>query len=554
MTRKIEMRQVNRLASRIGVLNLAFCMTSLLLILIVALATPYRSEHLLADAWEHHRVVRVLSELGNDPGNPTYLTPEPSIRYSPYSMALAIASRVMKIDAYDILSLAAVMNTAMCFVGLYLLLRGFGRQVIALPTLFAMVLLYGEAPGYANSLALSDLPWHQVNPSAAALVICLLAWVMWQGARNSVRRMAWVWPMCVVLITTALLNHGMTAVIGGIGLVSIGLTNTGAKRWRLLAAAAALALAVFLLGITWPMYDLHAAMRQRPDPWYWYNPTIVRLMLTQWCLPCYLMALLALPYRRDAVVRFGLWGMLMVAVLTAFSVATRSATFARLPLAGMIFPQILVGYVAWRRGLLRAKGWKDAILGLCSPHRDRFNRCATTLLLPFLLLFWGLPQVADLLREPHLLRSPIARMIGRENKQPRYFSRYTQALKDIQEHDVVLAEPHVGWPVPSFAGRVVAAAHLEYFVPHQQQRLEDVAAFFSSTTSDAQRIRLLRKYNVSWILLDTTNPQDVTAQLVEPSAIHYAEPGVGGLVLMDATGWTDRRAAAGSSSANQVVR
>ena len=93
----------------------------------VALATGYRSEVLPADAWEHHRVVRVMAELGAHAGNPTYATPEPSIRASPYSLALAWLCRATGLSAYDALSAAAVASTVLLGLSLWLVLAALGE-------------------------------------------------------------------------------------------------------------------------------------------------------------------------------------------------------------------------------------------------------------------------------------------------------------------------------------------------------------------------------------------------------------------------------------------
>jgi hypothetical protein len=50
------------------------------LVVYVALCTPYRENVTSADAWEHHRAIKALTENLWQPGNPTYATDETSIR------------------------------------------------------------------------------------------------------------------------------------------------------------------------------------------------------------------------------------------------------------------------------------------------------------------------------------------------------------------------------------------------------------------------------------------------------------------------------------------
>ena len=53
--------------------------------------------------------------------------------------------------------------------------------------LIVMVALWGGPPGYANSYALADLPWHQVNPSALAFALAVFALGWFERMRRSPR-------------------------------------------------------------------------------------------------------------------------------------------------------------------------------------------------------------------------------------------------------------------------------------------------------------------------------------------------------------------------------
>jgi hypothetical protein len=386
-------------------------------------------------------------------------------------------------------------------------------------------------------LALVDLPWHQVNPSALALAICLFCWTIWHWTLGDSRRLLFAFPVVVFGLAFATLTHGMTGVLGGIGLLASALAEQRSVRLRMVIVSFVAGAAALALCSMWPLYDFLTVMRSRPDNAYWYNGSVVQLMLTRWCLPCYIAALLALPYRRDPLVRWGLWGTAAVAGLTTYAIVFESATFARLPLTGLIFAQILVGYAAWRLGLLSVRGWRMALRTLVYGKRHRAAVGFVALLLPAALVYFGTPQLIAVLREPHLLRAPIAAALGHEDKQSRYFERYETLLAGAGERDVVMARKLTAWPIPSFAGRVISANHFEYFSADQFNRVDDVHRFFALDTSDSVRIDLLNKYNTRWILVQ----QDKDSTLIEPGAISFAEERDDGLVLMRATDWIAAR-------------
>jgi hypothetical protein len=144
-----------------------------------------------------------------------------------------------------------------------------------------------------------------------------------------------------------------------------------------------------------------------------------------------------------------------------------------------------------------------------------------------------------ILREPHLGRPYVARIMGKEDKQRPLKPIYDKLMQGVDRHAVVLGPAVSVWPVPSSGGRIVAAAHFELFTPDQTQRYDDTVRFFGEGTSLKERLEVLHKYHVSYILLDPAHVEsDAFAGLLEESAVVRR---VAGLVLMDAGMWRSSR-------------
>lgn len=511
--------------------HLVYLLLSLSVIAYVAVLTGNRSEKIDADAWEHHRAVLAMSQNPWEPGNPTYATDEPTIRYSPYTLALAQIVRSTGINAYDALSAAAVFNTLLLVIAVWWWLRAYGLQPAAPLVLLSILFLYGTPPGYANSLALSDLPWHQVNPSALAMPIMILAWA-WLYRTKGLGLVGFV-IVTSALLAFAVLSHGMSGVMGAFGLF---VTAIGGDRNRIAKLIATLVTCGigFALAAAWPWYDFLFAVTQSPDKWYWFNPAIFKLMLFSWCLPAFLASAAALPMRDKPFIRTALLAAVGLLSVTCVGALAGSPTLARLPLAGLIFPQAAVGVFIYSVGASRPKAWFTRFKQLFDRDRAVMSRALVETTAVGLVLVLALPNFWLTLREPHLARKWVAQLTGREDKQPHNWERYEALLTpNITPHDVVLAEPLTGWPVPSFGGRVVSALHLEFFSPGQYERLEDTSKFFSPETSHADRVALLRQYDVKWLLLDReTLPAPVFDELFLHDAVDD-----GRRVLIDAQRW-----------------
>ena len=529
-----------------GLSQLAYLLLSLSVITYVAALTGNRAERLDADAWEHHRAVLAMSQQMWEPGNPTYGTDEPTIRYSPYTLALAQVVRSTGINAYDALSGAAVLNTLLLLIAIWWWLRAYGMHDAAPWVLLSVLFLYGSPPGYANSLALSDLPWHQVNPSALAVPLMILTWA-WLYRAKGVGLIAFT-IVASVLLAASVLSHGMSGVLGAFGLFITAVAGDRDRAAKLIATFVTCGVG-FALAAAWPWYDFLYAVTQSPDKWYWYNPAIFKLMLLSWCMPAFLASVAAMPMRDKPFIRTALLAAAGLLGVTLVGALAGSPTLARLPLAGLIFPQAAVGVFIYSVGASCPKAWWVRLGQLFDRDRAVMSRALVETTAVGLVVVLALPNFWLSLREPHLARRWVAQLTGKEDKQPHNWARYDALLTpNIKPHDVVLAEPLTGWPVPSFGGRVVSALHLEFFSPGQLQRLEDTRRFFSPDTSPNDRVALIQQYGVKWLLLDRESlPGPVFDALFSPGAVAEDD---GRLVLIDAARWTQNAGGAPTPQAH----
>jgi len=512
---------------------LAFALT-----LLVALCTGRRDNVDEADAWEHHRAIKALVDGWPFPGNPTFATTETSIRYSPYSVSLAWLSRVTRLDPWTMLSGAAVFNTVLLVVALRGLLNAYGRASAGTCVLLMIVGLYGTAPGYANTLAVADLPWHQVNPSAFGIAVSVAAWMFFRRWAEP-SRAPWIPLLLSVLLAAVLLSHAMTGIVLAVGLGAIALTAPTNSRGRLIIGSIAIVVVAAAISCLWPWYPFWRAVRSKPDNDYWFTPPIIRMMVTIWCAPAIVLSLAVLPLRRLELVRWGLVAAVTCGLLTVFAVLAKSPTLARTPLAGLIFLQIPLGVYAQEAGILRLSTWGDRLGRLVSRTPADSAGAAVETMTAAALVAFLVPQVFSIVREPHLARAYVAPLVRSENKQKPLKPLYEEVLRDVGARDVVLADDLTAWPVPSVRGRIVSAAHYEFFVSDQRDRSRDVAEFFSPDATDARRAEVVDRRGVRWILVNRKR-QDAraVAALVTPSAVVRES---GNLVLLDAAAWRRSR-------------
>jgi hypothetical protein len=513
--------------------NLGYLILGTLLVVYVALCTRWRDSIWGADAWEHHRAIIALTEDLWQPGNPTYATRDPSIRYSPYTVVQAVICRMTGLSPYDILSGAAVVNTLLLVVGLWGLLQEFGETPSAAAALIVMVGLYGEAPGYANSYALADLPWHQVNPSAFGFALTLFLWVLFRRS-SCAGRTGPVLLVVSVLGAVAMLDHPMTGFFALLGLLVIALTVPPDRYRRSMVNLSVVVGGVAILCMGWPWYNFVKAALSRPDNDYWFNKWILIQMLTSWCWPAVLCGFAGLTVQRQLVRTF-LLGAVFSFALGLISFVMRSPTLARLPMPALIFLHLPTAVFCHESGLLRPATWPGRVRAMVWGDARALYPSIVETMVALILISCLVPQIISVASSPHLARPYLASLLGKPTKLVRLRSPLDRLLAGIGTHDIVLSDLETSWLIPSSRGRVIAAQHYEFFVPDQPRRIADLMAFFDEKTSAGCRLEILRRNRARWIILNSSQitPRVFDDLMVPDAVVAHA----GDLTLLDAECW-----------------
>jgi len=477
---------------------LLFWILSAALVLYVALCVGNRDIIPEADAWEHHRVIVTLSKELWNPGNPTYATADSSIRYSPYFLSQALFVRWTGIDAYHVLGFVAVLNTALLCFAVRGLMAAWGELRSTGVALLFMMSLYGIAPGYAGSFALADLPWHQVNPSAFAFALLLIA--LTQIKRISDRTTSPIagWLIVAVGLILPLLDHAMT---GAFGAMAAGLTAIYLRKSKLLIGAVVCVVIAVAVALAWPWYSFKEALTARRDVDYWFNHLILSYMFLYWCMPAMLLSVVSLFSRDRPAVRYLLligWSGMVFALI---SILLRSPTFARFPMPSTTFLQLAIAVMAYQFGVLSVSRWPAYVLAIARGGEDAVRPLLQFIVLAG-LLYGLIPQAFAVITQPFLARHITSHFKTIQDQQLHLLPLYKEVLKNIGEKDVVMAQPVTAWPVPSVRGRIVSALHYELYTFDQPRRDVDVKEFFDPDPSDERRLELVQFYNAKWILID----------------------------------------------------
>ena len=362
----------------------------------------------------------------------------------------------------------------------------------------------------------------------------------------------------VALSVLTMLDHGMTGSWGQFSLWLLALMAPADRRLRLTMTILVIQVFTLMICLAWPWYDFRAALTAKaPSRLVPYGIQI--LMSTRWCVPAVALAVLAMTLRDRPAVRVFLTGgyLCYLAGLLVFVLPIHwplVSSISRYPMPGLIYMHLALGILAHEVGLFRPGTWPERIRVLCQGDRGAVAQAAGEVVLATAIAYFLAPQVVSVLTEPPLLRPYIAPLLGKENKQLDLLSRFRSLLRDVGPRDVILSDDETMWCAPSVNGRVVHAYHAELFVTEDedQKRFSDIKTFFQPETSDRNRVEILRRYGVRWIILNDRlqDPAVVDHLLREPAVVRRQDF----LVLMDAHRWIETVESASSPQDRHPAR
>jgi alpha-1,6-mannosyltransferase len=456
---------------------------ALVLMVPIALRLPWG-----ADLGLHAAVLGRLTTSPLHPGNPALDVGGSSAYYSPYMLALALIAKITGLGAFTILKLAGILNVLLLLSGLFRFIRSLTPHRYA-PVLALVGLLFWwgtTAIAWSGYLSLISLALCVCYPSTFATALTFHVWA-------TVRRLplgALAWARCAgvgVLLAVVVLSHQFTAIGAVLGVLALlwhrrrEIVRTDALR---LAAGAAVTLVIVLC---WPYYHIwsltntddldptHKALYAHPTHWYGFATLGLIALAARWWRD-----------RWDPLVTL----FVACAALVGYGWVSGHYSWGRVwPMTVMIAQFALAIEVAGagRRALRLALAVPVAAITLLGAWTQSGA------------LLYAAPASAT----AHL-RSYV------DTKQyPGTWSSYAWITPYAKRGQVVLtADEHALYQVPAYGPYTVSSRWILPEVPRsvEARRDADTRAFFAPATAPSERLRLLREYHVTWVLLPDTAP------------------------------------------------
>ncbi len=450
------------------------------LLLVVLMVSHTLNGQWSGDFWEHSAAVRELATHPFSPHHPQLLLRVPHAFYSPYTLGVACVSRLTGLGPVESLAIAGIFNLLLFLFALRLfvslLFPQYGEATAFYTLLFTLVLWGGAAWGYSGFFHLRVLGYVLPYPSTFATAVVLIALSMYILLVRNENRL-WLIPILVASLLV-ILTHPLTFMFMAAGLVSL---SFGQHRLRLLDYGLLIGLFIltFLIAAIWPYFPFVTLITSESAVYHESN-RVMYVGVIERILP----ALIGFPLlllriksnRRDALV----FMFATLCLIYLYGVVSNRFSYGR-----VISYIVLILHISIAAGVSHIES-KLAFRHL-PPSLLRFAYFCLILVITLAFSFQSMIQPTLPYFTP-----------GRPNTYHQYLF-----LSDLTpQYDVVLSDIDTSWVVPTFGGKVIACQHALAFVPDHDTRRKDVSDFFRDATALQERLEIIRKYQVNFLLID----------------------------------------------------
>lgn len=445
-----------------------------------------------SDGSEHAAAVRELQHSLTKPLNPHLVLPgTTSPRYVPSIIAMALAQRLAGCDIFPLLGFCSLFSWVMLAAGIYVFAREYFRdEYQPLYTLLSLLFLWGRGWDGANSIMFSSLVYNAYYPSVISLILMFFALAALIRFMRGGSLRAFI--ACALISMLVFLNHPLTGfLLFFISLLML-VAEGGLTKGSLILFTLSLAMALVAAAL-WPYYSFFTGvifMAGGKGGQFWdyqagynlhYSGHLMRIGPG-------LLGFLAIAYfgaRKQY--RFIVLGFLASLLLYVVGYFLKIILAERL-----IFVCMFFGQLAFSRMLKYSlHGFPEGISA--TGRRAVRLMCVAALGVGCV---WQICLAGRMYLPEYIEWRPRLRVKAYQ----RPLQHYLSLRQFLKRGDIVMTDVFTSWVLPCITDvKVISLFHNSPFIEENAERLADTRTFF---TSPAARESLLRKYNISHVLVN----------------------------------------------------
>jgi len=419
----------------------------------------------LGDFWEHAAVIRELTTNLLSPRHPQLLVDAPHAFFSPYSVGVALISRLMNLDSVSSLALVGLANLVLFLIAFrWFIVRLFESdgEAISFYALFFVLVLWGGDPWFWSAFFhIAVLGFVLPYPSTFASALMLASFALYLSYLKNGKKVYYV--LLIPVMSVVFLSHPTTAIVMCVALVSFSLGYLERVSLRnIITLFAAFAMS-FCLASVWPYYSFLGLITGQAPDFHRQSRLLYQQVLERTFPALVGIPILTIRLKKNildpiAVTFFGL------AMVYFYGYVSNQWGYGRVISHMMMMLQISLACLAAQ---FESRWLSRTVVKLSY---------AGMFLLSLIFILNILAYKRD------------------DSRKYSFLSHY------VRQYDLVLSDLETSRYVPAFGGKVIANPYPFYFVPDYAARKRDLVHFFDQATTNQERMEIIRKYQPAFLL------------------------------------------------------
>lgn len=445
------------------------------------------------DFWEHTAALNELSYHLLSPKDPMLVSDATSIRYMPYILFLALFKKITGLSVFTIMSLASIATFLIFSSGLYFFITEyFQDKDQAFYTIIILLFFWGTGFMWAGEYSFNLLKLTLCYPAIFSFSLSffgfyfILRYIKTNNLKN--------YLFSIVLGIIIFVTHPLTGSFFFLSVVLIGICERK-DNLKTEIAVLGIPIIVFFFSCFWPYFSMTDLMfgsmgREEWGSSMFYSPQVIYQIGP---------ALLGIPIVFNYIIKkeykfvyYGFASCFFIYILTGImkiSMGSRYIFFI------VFFLHLAIAREFRVRNLLSFSTIKHVF---CSSDRRKWIDMFLILILFTSIVFnVGLAYAryfADQEKDKIVIHGYDYGHID--------FKGYNFLKEKVGRYEVVMSDRRTSWLIPSFSGKAVCLLHVNPFIPDLEERSDGVETFFDAKTTSETRVKILKKYKVSHILLN----------------------------------------------------
>jgi len=438
------------------------------------------------DTWHHVAVLRELMAAPFNPENPHIPTNEPSRYFTPLNVFAAILGNLFGLSPYSLFGLLGAANCFAFVIGCWVFARRYYvMRWSPIALLLSLLFVWGLQRGHTGLHNYATFLTSAAYPATIVFVLGLFQWTLAISAVADQKNRGIRLIALMGVTTLTLITHQLSGVITGVIAASLAAFYSRAAIRPKMMTLAAMVLGA-LLTLTWPYFNIIDVLTSTSDPrWTSSNKAIVARPTAFLLGAPALIGFLGFRKEENA------WRYELLLPAIFFSLIYLFLEIQGNVIAHRVFPAaVLVGQlgVVW------------FVLEYFSTDRRSPNTRKTIAAALCLVCFASVSDAT--IRRLHDLKVRAANGPLRETAG--------SMAEAIGPGSIAFATENIVFPLQSTGVRVVSIPRPEPVAPSLAARQAATDRFFDSHTSEAERRKLISRWQATHAVFTTTDLQAAT--------------------------------------------